>query len=82
MNLDVRTEAKKLARRINGGDKRGRGVKCSRKVVMILNQLPRTFGIDTRSAEYYMKTCPRKIVGVYDVGVTVDQLADDLAEFL
>lgn len=81
MNLDIRTEAQKLARRINGLDRRGRGLKCSRKVVMILDQLPRTFGIDTRSAEYYMKHKPKKIVGVYDIGVTVDQLAEDLAEF-
>lgn len=81
MMLDIQTEAKKLARRINGIDGRGRGVKCSRKVVMFLDQMPRTFGVDTRSAEYYMKTAPKKIVGVYDIGVTVDQLADDLAEF-
>ena len=82
MNLDIRIEAQKLARRINGADKRGRGMKCSRKVVMILDQMPRTFGIDTRSAVYYMKTRPKKIVGVYDIGVTVDELADDLAEFI
>lgn len=82
MTLDIHMEARKLARRINGNDKRGRGVKCSRKVVMILDHMPRTFGVDSRSAEYYMKAKPHRIVGVYDIGVTVEQLSDDLAEFL
>lgn len=82
MRLDINTEARKLARRINGKDQRGRGVKCSRKVVMWLDEMPVTFGIDTRSATYYMKYKPSRIVGVYDIGVSVEQLTDDLAEFL
>ncbi len=82
MRLDISTEARKLARRINGLDKRGRGVKCSRKVVMWLDEQPVTFGIESRSAEYYMKHKPARIVGVYDIGVSVEQLADDLSTFL
>jgi hypothetical protein len=75
MNLDIRTEAKKLARLINS--KSG----CSRRVVMFLDQMPRVFSVDSRSANYYMQAKPHRIVGVYDQGVTVDHIADDLAEF-
>jgi hypothetical protein len=76
MNLDIRTEAQKLARRLNG---HGKG---SRKVVFWLDQEIRTFSVDSRSAEYYMRAKPHRIVGVYDQGVTVDHIADDLSEFL
>ncbi len=75
MNLDIRMEAKKLARLINGKSN------CSRRVVMFLDQMPRAFSVDSRSADYYMNQHPHRIVGVYDQGVTVEQLADDLAEF-
>lgn len=75
MNLDIRTEAKKLARLINSKSN------CSRRVVMFLDEMPRAFSVDSRSADYYMQAKPHRIVGVYDQGVTVQHIADDLAEF-
>lgn len=77
MRLDIQTEAQKLAARLNGKGK------CSRNVVMWLDQMPRTFSIDSRSAQYYLKHHAKRLVGVYDRGaVSVEQIAEDLAEVM
>lgn len=82
MNLDIQTEAAKLASRINGtnrsqGGRRGVG---SLRLAMWLDGSVATFGIDTRTAAYMMEHKPHRMIGVYQSPVTVDQLAEDLAE--
>ena len=77
MRFDISIEAKKIMERINGKGK------CSRNVVLWLDQMPRTFSIDSRSAAYYLKHHAHRLIGVYDRGaVTEQQIADDLAEVM
>lgn len=84
MNLDIQTEAQKLAARINGtnrtqGGRRGLG---SRRLAMWLDGSVATFGVDTATAAYMMEHKQHRMIGVYTAPVTVEQLAEDLAEVI
>ena len=84
MRFDVSAEAQKLADRINRRNhtQGGRRSGCSTQVVAFLDGAARTFGIDTRSAQYYMENQPHRVVGVYQFGVEAEAIAEDLALFL
>ena len=84
MRLDIATEAEKLAARINGTDRTQGGRRCieSQRLVMWLDGGVSTFGIDTHTARYMLKHTAHRIVGTYAPGVTVEQIAEDLAEVM
>ncbi len=84
MRVDITTEAEKLAARINGTDRTQGGRRCigAQRLVMWLDGGVSTYGIDTHTARYMMKHKAHRIVGTYTPGVTVEQIAEDLAEVM
>jgi hypothetical protein len=82
--LDVKYEAKRLADRINGtnrtqGGRRGIG---ALRLAMWIDGSVSTYGIDTHTAKYMLSAKPHRVVGVYSAPVTVEQIAEDLAEVM
>tara|TARA_R110000868_G_scaffold277960_1_gene537731 strand:+ start:279 stop:503 length:225 start_codon:yes stop_codon:yes gene_type:complete len=74
VRFDIQTEAERLCANLN--KKRG-----TRVVVWLDGHLP-VFGLDTVSAQYMLKHKSHRVVGVYSPGVTVEQIAEDLAVML
>jgi len=74
MRLDIQTEAEKLVERINGTPRV--------RVVALVDGHPATYSIDTASAGKLLRNRPQLVVGTYAPGVSVEQIADDLAVML
>lgn len=81
MRLDVQSEAARLAARINGRERKQREF-TSQRAVFWMAGAPMALRAGTKSHDYYMRHSAHRLIGVYQIGVTADEIAEDLAEFM
>jgi hypothetical protein len=74
VRFDIATEAERLAAKINQPH--------GTRLVMFVDGMLPTYGIDTATAKFMLAKKPHRVVGVYAPGVTAEELAEDLAVML
>lgn len=74
MRLDIRAEAARLAHKINNAEKA--------RLVYVRGDTPYCTSVGSYEYGEAFRGAARRVVGVYEPGVTAEQIADDLAEVM
>lgn len=79
--LDAQIEAERIARIINGKDHRARRMGCSERALFDFYGYLQLYKTAAAKYEKYLKKYQRRLIGVYTVGVTAEQIAEDVEAF-
>lgn len=74
MRLDIHAEAVRLAHKVNGSEKP--------RLIYVRGTTPYCTSVGSYEYGEAFKGAARRVVGVYEPGVTAAQIADDLAEVM